>query len=33
VATTTAVMSLGISRKLFTPAQQLRRLDVDGTQS
>ena len=27
VATTTAVMSLGISRELFTPAQQLRRLD------
>ena len=26
VATTTAVMSLGISRELFTPAQQLRRL-------
>ncbi|MGA7757877.1 MAG: iron export ABC transporter permease subunit FetB [Ilumatobacteraceae bacterium] len=25
VATTTAVMSLGISRELFTPAQQLRR--------
>jgi putative ABC transport system permease protein len=25
VATTTAVMSLGISRQLFTPAQQLRR--------
>ncbi len=27
VATTTAVMSLGLSRQLFTPAQQLRRLD------
>ncbi|BAN00408.1 ABC transporter permease [Ilumatobacter coccineus] len=27
VATTTAVMSLGISRKLFTPAQQLIRRD------
>ena len=27
VATTTAVMSLGISRKLFTPAEQLRRFD------
>lgn len=27
VATTTAVMSLGISRRLFTPAQQLRRPD------
>lgn len=26
VATTTAVISLGISRKLFTPGQQLRRL-------
>ena len=26
VATTTAVMSLGISRELFTPAQQLRRV-------
>ena len=26
VATTTTVMSLGISRQLFTPAQQLRRL-------
>lgn len=26
VATTTAVMSLGISRELFTPAQQLRRI-------
>jgi putative ABC transport system permease protein len=26
VATTTAVMSLGISRELFTPADQLRRL-------
>lgn len=28
VATTTAVMSLGISRRLFTSADQLRRLDV-----
>ncbi len=28
VATTTAVMSLGISRELFTPAQQLRRPSV-----
>ena len=27
VATTTAVMSIGISRKLFTSAQQLRRFD------
>ncbi len=27
VATTTAVMSLGIARQLFTPAQQLRRFD------
>ena len=27
VATTTAVMSLGIARRLFTPAQQLRRID------
>jgi putative ABC transport system permease protein len=27
VATTTAVMSLGIARELFTPAQQLRRFD------
>ncbi|MEM1332743.1 MAG: iron export ABC transporter permease subunit FetB [Actinomycetota bacterium] len=27
VATTTAVMSLGIARRLFTPAQQLRRFD------
>ena len=27
VATTTAVMSLGISRQLFTPAEQLRRFD------
>ena len=27
VATTTAVMSLGLSRQLFTPAQQLRRFD------
>ncbi|MGK0332896.1 MAG: putative ABC transport system permease protein, partial [Minisyncoccia bacterium] len=26
VATTTTVMSLGISRELFTSAQQLRRL-------
>ena len=28
VATTTAVMSLGISRELFTPAQQLRRRPI-----
>jgi putative ABC transport system permease protein len=27
VATTTAVMSIGISRQLFTPAEQLRRFD------
>jgi len=27
VATTTAVMSLGIARQLFTPAQQLKRID------
>lgn len=27
VATTTAVMSLGIAREVFTPAQQLRRFD------
>ncbi|NNE13115.1 MAG: iron export ABC transporter permease subunit FetB [Ilumatobacter sp.] len=27
VATTTAVMSLGIARQLFTPAQQLKRFD------
>lgn len=27
VATTTTVMSLGIARRLFTPAQQLRRFD------
>ena len=30
VATTTAVMSLGISRELFTPAQQLRRRVTPG---
>ena len=30
VATTTAVMSLGISRELFTPAQQLRRRITPG---
>jgi len=30
VATTTAVMSLGISRQLFTGAQQLRRFDRSG---